>query len=128
MHSLTFAYIELGLALLLHTFIVYKCFKLKDTKLYVEAPVAFRWYTMLAVATVLSMILHPGEKSSTYFFTQQMFVSFTMFTEALSLVCQLRHMRTSMAVEGLNSAYLGVMGLSRFTRIFFWSTMSSKLF
>ena len=55
-----------------------------------------------------------------------MFVSFTMFTEALSLACQLRHMRKSMAVEGLNSAYLGVMGLSRFTRIFFWATMSSK--
>ena len=35
-------------------------------------------------------------------------------------------MQKSMAVEGLNSTYLGVIGVSRFTRIFFWMTMTSK--
>ena len=32
-----------------------------------------------------------------------------------------------MALEGLNSSYLVVLGLSRVNRIFFWYSMSAKL-
>ena len=56
-----------------------------------------------------------------------MFVSFTMFTEALSLVSQLYHMKMSKGLEGLNSKYLLALGISRLSRIYFWYTMSSKL-
>ena len=56
-----------------------------------------------------------------------MFVSFTMFTEALSLVSQLYHMHIGNALEGLNSKYLMALGLSRLIRIGFWVTMSSRL-
>ena len=56
-----------------------------------------------------------------------MFVSFTLFLEALSLVSQLWHMKTSMAVEGINTWYLIAVGISRFSRIFFWQSMGGKL-
>ena len=55
-----------------------------------------------------------------------MFVSFTMFTEALSLITQLVHMKKSESLEGLNSSYLAILGVSRLTRIAFWYNMSSK--
>ena len=56
-----------------------------------------------------------------------MFVSFTMFTEALSLVSQLNHMHISRGLEGLNSKYLFALAISRVSRIYFWYTMSTKL-
>ena len=48
-------------------------------------PVYLRWYVIVAVAAILSCFFHPGKKG-VYFVSQQMFVSFTMFTEALSLL------------------------------------------
>ena len=84
LNSLTLAYVELALAIGLHSYIVYLCYKLKDN-LYTEPPKYLRFYSLVGVAFVLSMIFHPGDKHKTYFFTQQMFVSFTMFCEALSL-------------------------------------------
>ena len=86
-----------------------------------------RWYVLFGVAFVLTPFLHPGLKDPTYFVTRQMFVSLTMFTEALSLVSQLEHMRKSMAVEGLNQYYLVALFISRSTRIFFWYSMAGKL-
>ena len=120
------AWCELVLALLLHAYILILCYKFKDS-LYKEPPLYFRAYFLLTIAVVLSLIFHPGKKSDQYFFTQQMFVSFTMFSEALSLIPQLHHMKQSMAMEGLATSYLIVLGVSRFSRIFFWKSMSSKL-
>ena len=89
-------------------------------------PVYLKWFSTIAVAAALACIFFPG-KAGTYFFTQQMFVSFTMFTEALSLLSQLYHMRMSRGLEGLNSQYLAALAVSRLSRIYFWYTMSSKL-
>ena len=36
-------------------------------------------------------------------------------------------MRMSKGLEGLNSQYLGALAVSRFSRIYFWYTMSAKL-
>ena len=118
------AQIELGLALILHAYILLLCYRFKET-LYKEASIVQQWYVLLPVAAVLACIFHPGNKSDKYFFTQQMFVSFTMFAEALSLIAQLMHMKSSL--EGLTTSYLALLGLSRFSRIFFWYSMSSKL-
>lgn len=81
--SMTLAWVELILALSMHIYILYLCHKFKDT-LYTEPPIYFRAYVLLGIAAVLACIFHPGQKG-TYFFTQQMFVSFSMFAEALSL-------------------------------------------
>jgi uncharacterized protein with PQ loop repeat len=55
-----------------------------------------------------------------------MFVSFTMFLEALALVPQLIHLQQSKDTEGLNSIYLVCLGLSRVARLFFWNAMATK--
>ena len=55
-----------------------------------------------------------------------MFVSFTMFLEAIALIPQLTHIIVSKDTEGLNSYYLYCLGLARLGRVFFWYTMSSK--
>ena len=88
---------------------------------------ALRWYVFVTIAAVLSLIFYPGKAGKNYYITQQMFVSFTMFTEALSLVSQLYHMHIGNALEGLNSKYLIALGVSRLTRIGFWVTMSTRL-
>ena len=67
--KLNLAYMELALAVMLHSYIVYLCFKMKDN-LHIEPPVYLRAQCLLAVAAVLSLILHPGEKNKTWFFTQ----------------------------------------------------------
>ena len=56
-----------------------------------------------------------------------MFVSFTLYIEALSLVSQLYHMYVGKVVDGLNKRYLAALGVSRLTRIGFWVSMSSRL-
>ena len=122
--SMWSACIELCVALCLHLVIVYFCVKHKDA-LQQEIPFYLRWFAIVTYAAGLSCCFYPG-KAGKYFVTQQMFVSFTMFTEALSLLPQLFHMRMSKGVEGLNSQYLIALGAARFSRIFFWYTMSQK--
>jgi ER lumen protein retaining receptor len=51
---------------------------------------------------ILSMIFHPGNKGE-YFLTFQMFVSFTMFVEAVALIPQLVHLNQNRDPEGLTS-------------------------
>ena len=75
---------EICLAVCLHSLIVYLCIKHKDM-LQHEMPIYLRWYSVITVASILSYFMHPGKKGP-YIVTQQMFVSFTMFTEALSLI------------------------------------------
>ena len=116
---------EITLAVCLHLIIVYYCYKYKDI-LQTQMPFYLRWYSIIAVAAVLSCCFHPGKKGN-YILTQQMFVSFNMFIEALSLISQLYHMKISKGLEGLNQTYLVALGISRMSRIYFWYTMSNKL-
>ena len=84
-----------------------------------------RWYALTAICLLLATIFHPGKKGS-FFFTLQMFVSFTMFLEAAALIPQLVHIHISKDTEGLNSYYLYCLGLARIGRVFFWFSMKSK--
>jgi hypothetical protein len=83
--KLPIATIEICVAFLAHAYIVYLCFKFKDTiykgvKSYVlKAP------ALVGLCLILSMIFHPGSKG-TFFFTFQMFVSFSIFLEGAALV------------------------------------------
>ena len=90
-------------------------------------PIYLKWYIILALSVVLSCIMYPGKPHKDYFITQQHFVSLTMFIEALSLISQLFHMKMSKGVEGLNTLYLTALCISRFSRIYFWYTMSNKM-
>lgn len=85
--DMTLAWVEISTALVLHAYILYLCFKYKDS-LYKEPPFQYRASVLISVAALLALFLHPG-KPGRFFVTQQMFVSFNMFTEALSLISQL---------------------------------------
>ena len=77
------------------------------------------------MSLILATLYHPGKKGD-FFFTLQMFVSFTIFLEALSLAPQLVHLELSKDTEGLNSYYLVCLGLARISRVFFWRAMGGK--
>ena len=77
--------IELVFAVALHFYIVFKCVTLKDKDLHTVSPWWSRWYVILCTSAILAFIKHPGKQSMSNT-TQQFFVSFTMFTEALSLL------------------------------------------
>ena len=52
-----------------------------------------------------------------------MFVSFTIFLEAVALIPQLWHLYNHQDPEGLADSYLMFLGGSRFIRFFFWLEM-----
>ena len=83
--TITVAMVELVCAVALHFYIVFKCLTLKDKDLHKESPWWSKWYVILVVSALLAYAKHPG-KNSAFGMTQQFFVSFTMFTEALSLL------------------------------------------
>lgn len=74
----------------------------------------------------MACIMHPGKKHPNFFFTLQMFVSFTMFLEAAALIPQLAHLHQNKDTDGLNSYYLMCLGVARLCRVGFWITMSTK--
>jgi hypothetical protein len=87
---------------LLHSYIIYLCYKYKDSIYKGVSSPYLRWYMLVPACFILSMIFHPGNKGE-YFLTFQMFVSFTMFVEAVALIPQLVHLNQNRDPEGLTS-------------------------
>ena len=83
--SMWLAWVEIVLAVCIHGTIVYQCWSYKDV-LQQKMPIYLRWFVFVTIAAVLSGIFYPGKAHKKYFISQQMFVSFTMYIEALSLV------------------------------------------
>ena len=106
--------------------LLYFCQKYKDILYGGVKQVYLKWYFLVGLALAGAIVFHPGQKGK-FFFTLQMFVSFTMFLEAMALIPQLIHIRQSNDTEGLNTIYLYCLGLARIGRVFFWYTMSSKV-
>ena len=83
--SMTLTYFKVALALLSQSALIYQCFQYKDV-LYRDIPKFFlKWWSMVILALGLATLFHPGKKGQ-FFFTLQMFVSFTIFLEALAMV------------------------------------------
>ena len=90
--KLYLAYFEIILALSLHSYIIYLCYQYKDSIYKGVKAVYLKYFVIIPACLVLSTIFHPGDKGN-FFFTFQMFVSFTIFLEASALVPQLVHLR-----------------------------------
>lgn len=122
---LALAQLEIWIALAMHGYIVYLCYSYKDNiykgvkELYLKSP------ALIIGCLLLSFIFHPGSKGN-FFFTLQMFVSFTIFLEAVSILPQIAHLRQNKDPEGLTSTYLYFLGGSRIGRFFFWIAMISN--
>jgi hypothetical protein len=76
---------EICAAVAMHGYIVFLCYSYKDPIYKGVSALYLKCYVLMGACFVLSMIFHPGNKGE-YFFTYQMFVSFTMFLEAAALV------------------------------------------
>ena len=98
--NLWYAYVELGIGVILHVGILAMSIKFKD-ELYKDLPIYLRWYVLFAISVVFSLIFYPGASDPSWYITKQMFVSLTMFIELLGLVAQLVHTNYSEAVDGV---------------------------
>ncbi|PHJ20912.1 er lumen protein retaining receptor [Cystoisospora suis] len=74
---------------------------------------------IIPVCSVLAFFIHPGRQ----WWTVQILVAFTIYTEAVGLLPQLWYMRRMLEVEPLTSHYVGLLVLSRVVRLFFWVTL-----
>ena len=90
--TLTLACLEIVVAVTLHSFIVYLCYKYKDS---MYKGIKFVWLrspVLILICFLLSLIFHPGSPGA-YYFTLQMLVSFTIFLEGVAMIPQLVHLK-----------------------------------
>ena len=57
--TMKIAILEIIIAVCLHLYIVYQCYKYKDA-LQQEMPIYLRCFVLIAIAAILSGIFHPG--------------------------------------------------------------------
>ena len=67
-------------------------------------------------------MFHPGEKND-WGFTKQMFVSFTMFMEAVGLLPQIKILSKIGETDVMTGHYMFCLAVSRFMRLIFWMYM-----
>ena len=89
---MTFTYVEISCAFVIQVGLIYTCYRYKDILYGGVKQFYLKWWFLVALALGLSTVFHPGKKGK-FFFTLQMFVSFTMFLEAMALVPQLVHIK-----------------------------------
>lgn len=119
------AYIEITLAFITLPYIIYLYNKYRTSDFYYSdrnLPVFLKLYVLLPVIILLSFLFHPGTKGK-YYYTNQMFVSLGIFSEAIGLLPQL-YLITKTKDTGNVSQYYGAMlGFARFFRLIFWIKM-----
>ena len=121
--ELPLAWIELLTALVFHLYCCYLCHYVKEaSQTQTKQKFMFTAPVVIALCFGISCIFHPGSKG-VYFFTLQMFVSFTIFLEAASLMPQLWLLYHYQDPEGLTDWYLKLLCASRAIRFFFWAEM-----
>ena len=119
--ELPLAWIELWASLCLSIYLVYATISLRDP-IYKELKGYINCKYLIAGWTIASFLVHPGDRSS-YFFSIQMFVAFTIYLEAVALIPQLYHLKRDGDVAGLTSNYLFWLATSRAIRLIFWTIM-----
>ena len=116
---LPFAYLELYSNTTLLFMSAYLCHKYRHTMVH-RAPPYLNWYTLTAACLVLAFFFHPGSKN---WFSLQVLVSFTMYSESAGLLPQFVVMRKAKEVEPMTGKYLMFLGLARLCRLIFWIQM-----
>ncbi len=85
----------------------------------IKLPIYLKLYVLLPFIVVLSFFFNPGDS----YFTEQIFVSIGIFSEAIGILPQLYIIRKSKDSGDLSELYVVFLALSRFLRLFFWITM-----
>lgn len=119
--NLPFAHLELYSNTILLCISVFFCYKFRYTAVH-KAPTYLNWYSLVGICAVLAFFFHPGNKNK-YYFSMQIFVSFTMYSESAGLLPQFIVMRKAKEVEAMTGKYLMFLGLARLCRLIFWIQM-----
>ena len=85
----------------------------------IKLPIYLKLYVLLPLIAFLSFFFNPGDS----YFTEQIFVSFGIFSEAIGLFPQLYIIKKSKDSGDLSELYVVFLALARFLRLFFWITM-----
>ena len=119
-------YIELCLALVTLFYTLYICLlkynKYKSIFSLIcgsSVPILFRWYILVIVVGVLSVLFYPG-KGDNFEFDVQILVSFTIYVEAAGLIPQIYSVVSEKDSRIFSSFYLVFLAISRICRLVFW--------
>ena len=115
-------YIEILLAITTLSYVIYLYQKYKNRNFYsneIKLPPYLKLYILIPLISVLSFFFNPGDS----YFTDQIFVSFGMFSESFGLLPQLYIIRKSKDSGDLSELYVVFLAIARFLRLFFWIAM-----
>lgn len=115
-------YVELFFSVICSTILLYLFWRFRGSRaLNIRDPFDFR--LILVACMILSYFFHPGKKLAKYYFSMQMLVSMSMFSEACGLLPQLYYIRKVGYCEVITGRYILFLGFSRFLRMIFWIMM-----
>ena len=117
-----FSIFEKCFALTTLSSLIYLYQKYKSHNFYsdeIKLPFYLKLYVLLPVILILSLCFNPGNK----LFTDQVFVSFGIFSECVGLLPQLYIIKKSRECGDLSELYLMFLAIARFLRLFFWIIM-----
>ena len=120
--DLSITYIELLLGFSTLGYAIYLYQKHKARNYFsneIKMPIYLKLYVLLPLIVILSFFFNPGDS----YFTEQIFVSLGIFSEAIGLLPQLYIIRKSKDSGDLSELYVVFLALARFLRLFFWITM-----
>ena len=115
-------YIEILLAITTLSYVIYLYQKYKNRNFYsneIKLPPYLKLYVLIPLISILSFFFNPGDS----YFTDQIFVSFGMFSESFGLLPQLYIIRKSKDSGDLSELYVVFLAIARFLRLFFWIAM-----
>ena len=115
-------YIEIILAILTQCYVIYLYQKNKVRNYFaneIQIPFYLQLYVLLPLAIFLSLIFNPGDS----LFSSQIFVSLSIFSEAIGLLPQLYIIKKSRDSGDLSELYIIFLGIARFLRLIFWIFM-----
>jgi hypothetical protein len=123
--SFYLAYLEITISVIISFYILwlFKKYKVNSYDLSeATQPILLRPFVLIPVILILSFIFHPGSKNQ-YYYTNQMFVSGNIFSEAIGLLPQLYIFYNFKDTGDVSQKYVVFQTLSRFSRILFWIQM-----
>jgi hypothetical protein len=126
--SFYLAYLEIVVSVLSSIYILWLFKKYKQNSYdssEARQPIFLRPYVLIPVILVLSFLFHPGSKNK-YYYTNQMFVSGNIFSEAIGLLPQLYIFYNFKETGDVSKEYVIFQSVSRFSRILFWIEMYRK--
>lgn len=122
------SYIELTLGIVSLICLITLFFKYKSLDfVYSELkfPIYCKPYVLFPLILVLSYFFHPGKKVG-YGLNSQMFVSLSIYSEAIGMIPQLYIISRQKDSGNISHWYVICLGIARFFRLLFWMQMKKK--